>query len=205
MVVRHSRWVTGLLVALIAAAGPPATDSYVHVPTGFVFPMQLGPLARANVETFEPRDLGIAVRYQSPTVKVDLFVYHLGQKNLPDGPNSPLVRRELKQVLDDVQSLAQQGHYQGLGRVTESKARLGDATGGVDLAAATFGFTQGGVARSSRVYLTALRGHFVKVRCTYNKPAGDETGGEQAADAFLAELAKVLTAPRPAAPSPAPR
>ena len=92
------------------------------------------------------------------------------------------------------------GHYLKVKELSRGKVALGSRPGARKALYAHFSYTQRGTQRLSRLYVTAVRGHFLKIRFSYDVAVKE--AAERKLAAFLADMDKVLQAGSPA-PDPA--
>ena len=80
------------------------SSPYKYEKTGIVFPSQLGLFKKQGQAVYSPESSGISVRYMYNDVKMDIYLYDQGIKNIPDG-NSDLLLQHFKQNLRDIAAI----------------------------------------------------------------------------------------------------
>lgn len=192
---------TLFLLAALARGDAPAGEKpaapYVEPATGLVFPAALGPLDRGEAHRFEQAGLGVGIRYSGKTVKADVYVYDLGEKELGTGGDSDAVRRHFQRAQKDIAAAAEQGYYRGVRRTVEDQALLETGAGKLAMQHARFEYVETGKAgggaerdRVSHLLVTAYKDNFLKVRFTFD--ASEKESGEEALKAFLADLGRIV-------------
>ena len=174
-----------LLWCLFSAAGLQAEP----VRGGFDFPDQLGPYARVRIDDFEQRQagLGTGISYRTPGVTVSVYVYTLGQNGLEDGIASPAAQAQFRSAQNDIrQSYAdtqtlQPGETLDIGGLPwlHSEHRF------------TARFADGSAPAGSHLFLSIVRGHFIKLRITHGLQGAAERGS-RLREELLLPLSAVL-------------
>lgn len=126
--------------------------------------------------------LGYTVFYNTPGVKVSLYLYNL-QGPVPEGVGDT-TREHFVQTHRDILSAHPDGELLG-------KARYAEA-GGVPVMHAAYGYEEDREKVTSHLFLTALRNNFVKIRATYDRDH-DEQGWamlHRFVEAFFAGITK---------------
>lgn len=165
---------------------------YKHEKTGIVFPSHLGLFKKQGQAVYSPESSGISVRYMYNDVKMDIYLYNQGIKNIPDG-NSDILLQHFKQNLRDIGAI---GFYTNL--KSESAGTLTFTGRDYRLeclfARLKFGEVKPGPAAQETsityILLTGWKQHFLKVRCTFKDDA--ERSKEKAMNNCLEELEKIL-------------
>jgi hypothetical protein len=160
-------------------------------------PAAIGSLQRTGIHKYDEPGLGVAYRYQGqPQVKMDIFIYDYGLKNLGTGIKSPQIKDHFEQVKKEVFLLEKKGRYQSVVKAAEGETALAAPAGKIPALTATFTFIQVGKdtaysgTRISHVLLLAYKNSFVKVRFTY--PQAQKAKGDQAWKQFLADFGNHL-------------
>lgn len=175
-----------LLFLLIPAR---AEESFHSEVLGVTFPGNLGGLPLVNVTDFEKqqRGLGLGLSYRGTTAKADIYVYTAGAPSIPAGVKSKLMVDHFYAVCNDVVEMERRGHYQNVQVLISKEDTL---VGGVKFLHAQLRFTQEGVAMESHVYLTGMKGQFVKIRFTF--PESKKEAADKIHTAFIEQLGRVL-------------
>ena len=189
-----------ILVSLVSsafAASPPATP-FSDPKTGIALPAILGPLTYQWTKHYEQSALGASLRYEGePSIKADIFIYDLGEKNLGTGLQSPAIQSHFQQVKGDIYTGEKMGRYASLNQVSEQEIALQTSQGKIPALSAVFTFSQTegpdtiytGM-RVSHLVLTAYRDSFLKIRFTY--PQSQAQAGGLAFKQFIADLGRHL-------------
>ncbi len=165
---------------------------YSHGKTGIVFPSQLGLFKKQGQSVYSPESSGISVRYMYKDVKMDIYLYDQGIKNIPDG-NSDILLQHFKQNIRDIGAI---GYYTNLKAESSGTAAFTGKDYNLECLFAKFTF--GEVKTGPRppetsityILLTGWKQHFLKVRCTFKDDA--DKSKEKAMNNCLDELEKIL-------------
>ena len=163
-------------------------ESYLHRPTGILFPEKIMGLENVRVTDYEASypGFGVGVSYRSPTIKADVYLYTGGLPSIPDGVESTLVTQHFQQICGDIYTLEKSGSYHSVERLSEGKVSLGTHVA----LSASFSYFQDGVEQVSYIYLTGYKNHFLKIRFTYHKSA--ESNGKTSLNTFLGRIGELL-------------
>lgn len=162
------------------------------------FPGMLVGLPRIEIVDYEAKGhagLGYSVSYGSrESLIVTLYIYDMGQSDIPDGPSSPQVQEQLRRAVGDIFQAERMGLYQNVQKAREATVTLGSGAPGQGLAASgvVFHLEVQGETKTSHVYTSGHRGAFVKLRCTYAHEAQSEPQSEDLLRRFLLALGPVL-------------
>lgn len=109
-------------------------------------------------------DLGYSIEYRGRQSKVTLYVYDLGQKEIPDGKMNPAVAGQLQSASAEIEEAANQGIY-------EIQERMQGELPFSKTVQAAFVSTGFGLKAKSQnlksyAFVTGRKGRFVKVRAT---------------------------------------
>lgn len=162
--------------------------SYLHCPTGILFPEKITGLENVKVTDYEAKNpgLGVGVSYRSPTIKADVYLYTEALPSIPDGVESPLITQHFQQICGDIYTLEKIGAYHSVERLSEGKVSLGTHVA----LSASFSYFQDGVEQLSYIYLTGYKNHFLKIRFTYHKST--ESNGKTSLNTFLGRIGELL-------------
>jgi hypothetical protein len=116
--------------------------------------------------------LGVTLFYNAPGVRISVFVYNHSQRNIPEGIDSSIIRKEFAEARGNVQQA-----YPDAQILAREERILVD---GVPFLQSVFKYTEirPGARETviSHLYLTARKGSFVKVRTTYSATDRPELG-----------------------------
>lgn len=147
-------------------------------------------LERTPKRLFEDAHLGYSVAYNSASgLAATIYVYDAGLGPIPDGL-SPLVREQVKQAKEDIHEAKRQGLWRSVEERKEEEVALGKGPNAhkVVHVALALDSVRGNVL--SDIYLTAYRGSFIKIRCSY--PADNRTECEKDKQKLLGALGATL-------------
>jgi hypothetical protein len=166
---------------------------YLHPRTKTVYPDVISGLKRMWVINFESEQpgLGVGMAYgenqnKAGRIKADVYIYDYSLKNIPDGTGTTLISQHFEQVIGDIYTQEDMGHYREVEKLSEEIIYLGD----YPALSATFSFFHDNIEKVSCIYLTGYKDHFFKIRFTYYKSA--ETYGEETLSRFLNGIGKIL-------------
>ena len=136
---------------------------------GLAIPERVGGLVRGQPVDYETKapGLGYSVRFSGPPGQVvDVYLYDLGLKAIPDDIESGIVKGQLASAKGDIVELGRRGAYGNVTELDEFSVADGGKTG---FRCASFSYLRGerkDVDVSSYVCLTSWRNKFVKIRMT---------------------------------------
>jgi len=192
---KSARGVCLAMAAGLLAIHGAGAEPYRHAPTGIVFPDRLAGLEKkADITDFEPDypGFGISVGYNGPGITVTVYLYTLGIKRIPAGPDSSILKEELQHAEGDITTMEERGSYANVKKISEGKAPLNVNGSGPVALYAYYRYTQNGESRVSYLYLTGFRNHFLKIRFTYDKDV--RLTAERTRIQFLEEFSRILGA-----------
>jgi len=190
------RIISFTVFALMLSFSGALRADYKDKATGLQFPGTIGNMRQDSVTDFEKDHpglgLGVGIGYigANPQIYADVFVYNLKLKQIPDGSGNKVVIQQMADAERDIFLQEQRGVYSKVKKIKSASRLLGASSDAPFALQSEFTYTQKNVAKRSFIYLTAYRNNFVKIRFTY--PEKDERAGEQALQAFLTEIGKIL-------------
>jgi len=179
-------------IALILSAilsDVPVSEAEPITIYGLVFPDRIAGATRGDVKDFERSSpgLGWGVKYLLPEWMIDIYVYDLQQRSIPEGSDSAVVMSQLGKAKGDIIELEKQGTYRNVSLKGDYTIR--DAHDRPRLACAAFTYTrQQTVNVDSFLCLTGWGGKFIKFRMT--TPAHNTSAEESRR--FLGDCVQVL-------------
>lgn len=173
-----------LLASLTTAAEPgPAVE----------LPRRMGPLQRVgDVRRYDTPDMGYSFRFEAQSILADVYFYDEGQQDLGTGKLDDRTARHFRDVEEAIAHFAKEGRYRDVVRRDKGKIKFKIGDRKLPAHYAEFEYTHADrPGRSvSIAVLTTWRDQYVKVRFTFS--ADREEEGQDAFDAFLADLGKAL-------------
>lgn len=146
-------------------------ESYIEPNTSLSFPPVLGSWRRQGIASYHNEDLGIQIRYVLPGyAKADIYIYDLGQDNIPAGADSDLLREVFQMAQSDIQHMEKTGRYENVEKVLEYTPNLNGTPEFPPGLLALYRFTDPSYnpqPLASWIVLTAYKGQFVKLRCSH--------------------------------------
>jgi hypothetical protein len=141
--------------------------------------------------TFKDTNLGYSVSYISENLVVVVFVYNLGLKEIPVGPNSDAVKAEMYESLLALEANKKTGRYKALSPLDEGVVPFGSSKTAPQLRRKRYEIeiTKEGPA-FAELYVTSYKNHFIKIRATY--PRDEKTKSEKAIATLLDALSQEL-------------
>jgi hypothetical protein len=159
-----------LLVCLLAVSLSAAlrAESYVHQPTGLVFPDHLGPAERIEIIDYETEQpgLGAAARYRFGGFRFDVFVYD-ALEGRDGGITEAAFARQFSHCVGDIARKSAEGDSpepQPRFLRRDTYLNVDDDRPGL---VAGFELVEDGVPKRSFLHLTVRQKHYVKIRATY--------------------------------------
>jgi hypothetical protein len=171
-----------------------AEEPYTHPATGLKFPSEIAGFKFVGRKDFEPREpgMGVGLTYRDGSAIVaSVYLYDAGRKNIPDGVSAPDIREQFDTANEDISKTAKQNKYKNYQTVNHKSVAT---FGGVGYLHADHSYGTPGRNSESFVnslFMTALKGHFVKIRFTSLKSRQNEALPRR--DAFLAEISRRMT------------
>ena len=163
-----------LIMLAIAAAAPPAWAKDL-VFLGLPFPSTVAGAQAGDAIDYESRQpgLGYSVQYLRSGWKIDVYVYDLQQRVVPEDPQSDTIRNQLKAATEEIFLLQRMGTYRKVAHKGNFVIR--DVDRRPRFACATFTLVRQGFGPSDSVLcLAGWRSKFVKFRLTTVRHAGSD-------------------------------
>lgn len=177
------------LATLFCLAGTAAATTY-EASIGVTFPDEVAGLPFAGRKAFPQKELGVNLGYQrSGPVRGSIYIYTGGEKNIPPGPDSFVVRNHFAKVISEVKELEKQGKVRAI-KLPGGDEQITSSPGcGPQFVWRAFEMDLPEGTLASSTYLTGINGNFVKLRISY--PKGDAKG-QQDANLFLEKMRQIL-------------
>jgi hypothetical protein len=133
----------------------------------FVFPPILGPLTLTDKTNYEKTTpgLGYSTKYKDNIAALEIYVYDLQFKSIPDDMNSPVVLGAFREAAGDIFANGRKHLYKQL---TYSEARTVTLSG-KDMLIINFEFSLDNVDRFAVLMFTVHNGKYFKVWLTIEK------------------------------------
>jgi hypothetical protein len=169
------------LLGAIANAGAAALTFF-----GLTFPEQVAGAKIGSARDFETSDpgLGYGVKYEKPGWALDVFIYDLGRKSIPDDIDSDVLKAQIAQAQGDIFEQEKKGTYQQV-KLTRSHV-VNDSRGRGRLLCEDFTYVrqpEGSV--DSFLCLTGWKNKFVKFRLTTRRNPRSAAEAQRFVDAWL--------------------
>ena len=167
--------------------------SYRHVATGINFPAFIATLVKKekvfNFETKQP-GYGVSLKYDGLGIKVTVYVYTMGFKNIPSNLTSSTLQDQFKQATGEILLSKKMGHYSKLKKLSEDEVNWGNGEANIKSLHASYILTQEGKQLLSHLHLLGFKNHFLKIRYTYDSNV--RKTAEKVQKDFLKELSDIL-------------
>jgi len=184
-------WRAAILLWLISFTSVAfGQESYTSSALGVTIPGELGGLPLVHVTDFESQDPGLGAGLsfrREDGVKADIYIYNARMPSIPAGTKSKLMVDHFYVVSGDLVEMERRGIYKNLQVIVPQEEV---SVGGVPFLHANMRFSTDGVPMDSHVYLTGLKGQFVKIRFTF--PVAKEKTARDTQHDFLEQLGKIL-------------
>lgn len=185
-------WRAAFLLVWVSLAGLlHGQEPYRAAALGVTIPGELGGLPLVHVTDFEKKDpgLGVGLSFRGEGgVKADIYIYNARVPSIPGGIKSKLMIDHFYAVTGDVMEMERRGVYKNVQTIVPQEEV---SIGGIKFFHANLRFTSEGVPMDSHVYLTGLKGQFVKIRFSF--PVAREKTARETQHAFLDQLGQVLS------------
>lgn len=165
-------------------------EPYKSPTLGITIPADLGGLPLVHVTDYESQDPGLGVGLsfrREDRVKADIYIYNARMPSIPAGTKSKLMVDHFYAVSGDVVEMERRGIYKNVQVIVPQEEV---SIGGVPFLHANLRFSTDGVPMDSHVYLTGLKGQFVKIRFTF--PVAKEKTARETQREFLEQFGKIL-------------
>ena len=140
---------------------------YRHRKTGIVF-VDVDGFKREDVHRYDKAALGYSVEYNSEAgVRITIYVYDFGLKEIPTGPFSPIIRQQSLRARGDIYRAKEKGSYQDVKDMWSGIVMLGDNERAPLIRKLSFTLRRDDQDHRSELYLTGFKKHFLKIRVTF--------------------------------------
>jgi hypothetical protein len=192
--------VTSWLVAIVAGAQP-AVDKL----SGLPLPEELGKLRRTEIIDDEAQHpgLGTAVYYNTPGLRATVYIYNAGQRTIPDGIGSQIVKANYEAAMTEVRKASSIGVYTLTSDVSAGSSYLVPASKTIPVFSAEFSYRQDGAEFFSWLYVTGAKNNLIKLRIS--SLIDDKDRVESTRREFLKGVAGLLSVPASTGAADAPR
>jgi hypothetical protein len=168
------------------------SDALARAPTPAeqLLPRAIGPVSLDERKVLQSEAAGIVLLYSSPRrVWLTVYVYDAGLSSVPEQLASPAVSTAFDHAVREIKSLVESGRAKSI-KLDDLPPNLVKPEGcGREylLKQLEIEFSHG--RNSSYIFLTTVRGSFVKVRLSHE---AENTGAPAVVSSFFAELSRVL-------------
>jgi hypothetical protein len=185
-----------LAVSMTAASAAPLGDNTVRLaPSQLKLPQNIGPLRYSGERRFSDRRLGRSFAYNTSGISLSIYVYDYGMRAIPEGDSAPLC----EQFESAKREIERGGNYENVMLRGEFSRLLGEASQSVSASQvssspmareALYEFDRHGVHAVSVLWLTAVDGHFLKLRLSLRSEVADEL--DEAREQILGAIAMAI-------------
>lgn len=173
---RHATTILALAAALLATS--PSSQAQTTTLLGVPVPDRVAGLAHEPPTDFETRTpgMGYAVRFVRADWTVDVFIYDLQMKSIPDNPASAAVQAALAEAKGEITGAEKRGDYVGV--TLKDTFTIADITGRGRFICAEYNYfhKRRAVDLDSYLCLAGARGKFFQIRMdTVKSTRPDET------------------------------
>lgn len=183
-------------LALMAPVFAQAPEPGPLSKAGYTFPESLLDFRRISYRDYEPDSpgLGFSVGYRNPILIVTVYLYDRKADDIGNGTDTPAVAGEFEQSFAELKAAVEQGVYRDGGRfqVTDRGEILATPDMPVAFRYLAFELIGEQSRRRSYLFLTGLRGKFLKLRIT---AAPNAANVDDQTRSFLKVLGEELTRP----------
>ena len=177
----------GLLVLSLCTLIP-GDETVALKEVNLTLPRTVGDIALKGKKDFDQKELGYSVTFVSKVCHITLFVYDLGQKEIPNGKDNKPVMVQLERSINDLKTLEKSGTYKNV-QVMKGELPL-PKTVLETFAAAGLTFDLDGRGCKSYVLLVGREKYFLKVRIT--QYVTDNQTNDREVEAFMNALVKAF-------------
>jgi hypothetical protein len=184
------------VLAGVAGAAPLGDNTVRLAPSQLKLAQNIGPLRFNGQNRFSDRRLGRSYGFNASGISLSIYVYDYGLADIPDGPDSVPLCEQYEGAKGEIE---RGGNYENVRLRSEVSRPLADQPGSPVAREAVYEFDRHGVHAVSVLWLTAVDGHFLKLRLSLRNEVADEL--DEARPEILAALARAVSQRRRSAPA----
>lgn len=165
---------------------------YYHSASGIEFPVKLAGMERIEISNYEltKPGLGISVGYNKPDINATIYLYGLNFQASTNCSDPNGIEKAFQEAVGDIYRAYESGAYDGVVKLSEGKASLGDSTNSLEVLSASFMISQYGVNRFSHLFLGRHKSHFLKIRFSYSET--EQIEGKKLLELFTREIGRLV-------------
>lgn len=179
-----------------AAAAPLGDNTVRLAPSQLKLPQNIGPLRFSGQNRFSDRRLGRSYAFNASGISLSVYVYDYGIADIPDGSESVPLCEQYEGAKNEIE---RGGNYENVVLRSEVSRPLTDGPDAPMTREAIYEFDRHGIHAVSVLWLTAVDGHFLKLRLSLRTEVADEL--DEARPEILAALADAVMQRRKTAPA----
>jgi hypothetical protein len=180
------RYLPLLFCALCGIATAATYEKSIDV----IFPEEIAHLTFSGRSVFQQKELGVNLSWQrSGPVRATAYIYNGGATDIPAELDSFAVKNHFARLLNEAAKLEKLGKVRALGPTPEQEQISHFEGCGPQFLWREFEMVVPEGSATSSLWLTTVKGQFVKLRLQY--PKGDEKG-QQDTKLFVAQIRKLL-------------
>jgi hypothetical protein len=174
---RATGWTAiALLMLCLLPVTPGALAQTPTMVLGVPLPDRVGGLSHQALSDFETRSpgMGYGVKFVRPDWAIDVYIYDLQMKAIPDDPASAAIQAALAEAKDEITAIEKRGDYSGV--TLKNTFTIADAKGRGHFVCAEYNYLHKGrgVELDSFLCLAGARGKFFQMRMDTVKSAHDD-------------------------------
>jgi len=156
---------------------------------GLKIPDKVGGLAHAAPFDFEKTNpgLGYSIEFLRPGWRIDVYIYDMRMKSIPDDLDSEVIKKQFAQATDDIFALEKRGTYAKVTAKGDYSIERGGQTRFL-CSAFSYVHTQSAVTVDSYLCLTSWKNKFFKIRMTTPQNGDSRSEADKFAEAWIKVL-----------------
>jgi hypothetical protein len=188
---RATAWAAAAIFGLLAVTPVVLAQTMV---LGIPVPDQVGGMSHQPATDFESRSpgMGYGLRFPNSGWTIDVYIYDLQVKSIPDDPASAAVQGALQEAEDEIAAIEKRGDYTGVTRKDTFTIR--DAAGRGRFVCAEYNYfsKRQGADLDSYLCLAGARGKFVQLRMDTLKSTSSAGGARRIVEGWARAWIPVL-------------
>lgn len=189
--------VTIIFINVLLSVGHSLANTvYTHPQTGISFPAEIDPLLIfVKFENYEEKEkgMGVGIRYESKLgIKSTIYLFNHGEKNIPNGTSSRIVKYAYKDALKTMKAMEDKGYYKNVNLLQDGTT----SNLGIPFYSSKYSYLDMVLPEKKRVdvvsyiYVTGYKGYILKIRFTYLNDSPDM--GEKCHKIFMNSVLKLI-------------
>ena len=149
--------------------------NHVKIPnTNFILPTKIEKLRYLRLKKYQHPALGTGITYVGIDIVASIYVYNMGYKFIPKGPNSQIVQRGFKQSVQDIYTVDRRMGRKSIPNtgkiIIDIKSNNVNSLKYIYQSFRVLKISKNSVSlKYSEIYMTSFENNIIKVRITFRK------------------------------------